>query len=185
MIATASFQMKSNSISNNTPRRAAHNFARSCFVLLKTFAHCALPLAICVCFCSSSGWSWSSKLKSKTWPAVEPIETAFVYNAFELSKVQGPPVCRIKLSTLCLWLGLRDRALPLPLCRSPALCCCLSERKSFRWKLQSFENFSPRAAGAEAAETIKSVSTHLSEGYFLSQAYRITCQTRYGKATKW
>lgn len=153
---SACCQMKSNSISNNTPKRVGHNFVETCcFCAARNFV-LSIPY-VCVCF----SFALVSKLKSKTWPAVEKMETAFVYNAFELSKVQGPSeiqrsfrlslwVCVWRYVAVCVCVS-HQAVNTLPLTRAPGfesstsftapptLCCCLSERKSLRCKLQSFE----------------------------------------------
>jgi len=114
---SACCQMKSNSISNNTPRRVGHNFEKTCLCVARKFSLSLLPY-VCVCFCSGR----ILKLKSKTWPAVEPMETAFVYNAFELSKVQGPSEILWFHVFLrgCVWVCVSHQAVnTLPLTRAP------------------------------------------------------------------
>jgi len=85
-------------------------------------------------------------------------------------------VCRIKLSTLCLWLELRVRIEHF-LFGSPGLLLLFIGAQKFAMEAAKFwRTFSPPPLAA-AAKTIKSVSTHWSYGHFLSQAYRITRST--------
>lgn len=135
---SACCQMKSNSISNNTPKRVGHNFVETCcFCAARNFV-LSIPYVCVFFFCSGLGSrNWKAKLglqlrkwklhlytmhsscpKFRVLPrSKDPLDSLYecVCGGMWLCVC----VCRTKLSTHCLWLELRDsnRALPLPLPR--------------------------------------------------------------------
>lgn len=132
---SACCQMKSNSISNNTPEWDITLSRHAAFVLLETLY---FPYHMCVCvflLLWSRNWKAKLGLQLRKWKlhlytmhsscpkfrvlprSKDPLDSLYecVCGGMWLCVC----VCRTKLSTHCLWLELRDsnRALPLPLPR--------------------------------------------------------------------